>query len=234
VVSSWTVRASRTTCAARRRWQASRTRRSGSAKPERSRDSRSSSACSVWSKRAWSSRAVGPRGETTGSRGGGTALCGSRSSASRVAASGARRHVARNASASRVRRPWRVMASPNFTCSARGNAARACAMVAESRPSSTCAASGAASRRPSIKRRSTQPRPRPSSLAICVGVRWSSSASERTMRASSIGLSVRRGALASSSRALRTTPGASSTTTGTCVCPSPVQLARRLKPSSTS
>lgn len=227
-------RASRTTWAARRRWEASRTRRSGSAKPERSRDSRSSSARSVWSKRIWSSRAVGPRGETAASRGVGTALCGSRSRASRVAVSLVTRQAARNASASRVRRPWRVMVSASFGCSARGNAASAWAMVAESRPSSTYPAREAASRRPSIRRRSTQPRPRPSSLAICTGVRWSSSASERTTRASSIGLTVRRGALASSSRALRTTPDASSTTTGTCVCPSPVQRARRLKPSSTS
>jgi len=126
------------------------------------------------------------------------------------------------------------MASARRGCSARGNAASVCAVVAESRPASTCAATAGASRRPSVRRRSTQPRPRSSSLAICVGVSWSSSASERTTRASSIGLSVRRGALASSSRALPTTPGASSTTTGTWVWPSRLQRAKRLNPSSTS
>ncbi len=223
------------TWAASRRWQASRTRRSGSGKPVRGTVSSSSRARSVWSNRAWRSRAVAPRGETTGSRGAGTAPRGSRRSASRVGPSSpARRQAVRNASASRVRRPWRMMASARRGCSARGKAARLCAVVVESRPSSTYGAKTGASRRPRVRRRSTQPRPRPSSLPICGAVSWSSSASERTTRASSIALSVRRGALASSRRALRTTPGASSTTAGTWVWPSAIQRATRLNPSSTS
>ena len=222
------------TCAASRRWQASSTRRSGSGKPVRSRCASSARARSVCAKRASIPRAVGLSGETAASPGAGVALRGSRSRASRLAGSGVARQVARKASASRERRPCRSMTAASRGCSPRGTVASVAAVVAESRPSSTCRARSGASRRPRVRRRSTQPRPRSRSRAICAGDSWSSSLSERTTRASSIGLRVRRGALASSSRALATTPGASSTTTGTCVCPSRTHWVRRLKPSSTS
>jgi hypothetical protein len=77
--------------------------------------------------------------------------------------------VASIASASRARSPWRTMLSASRFCSPGGKLARVLAVVAESRPSSRWRPSSGVSRRPSVKRRSTQPRPRPSSLVICVG-----------------------------------------------------------------
>jgi hypothetical protein len=85
-----------------------------------------------------------------------------------------------------------------------------------------------------VRRRWTQAFLRPRSLAIAVGLSPSSSVSEATTRASSMGPAVLRAALAARSRAFMATPETGSTTTGTSFRPSLFQTVRRLKPSMTS
>jgi hypothetical protein len=86
-------------------------------KPAWSARENSSSAASAASRREAKSAAVAPRGEAPWSGGEGSAERGSRSSASRVASSGAARKVARNAAASRLVRAWRRRISTSFICS---------------------------------------------------------------------------------------------------------------------
>lgn len=66
------------------------------------------------------------------------------------------------------------------------------------------------------------------------GVSWSSSASEATTRASSMGPEVFRAALAERIRAFMAIPETGSSTTGTSLRLSLLQTTRRLKPSMTS
>lgn len=174
------------------------------------------------------------RGQAPGSGAVGPARRGSRRRASRVAGSTVVRHAARNASASRVRSPWRSMVSARRRWSAAGTAHRPYATVAVRAPASTRAAASGASLRASVRRRSVQPGPWPRSRAIAAAVSPSSSASEPTTRASSIGPTVLRGVLAAKRSALAAGPTACSATTGTLARPSRRHRARRLKPSTTS
>lgn len=179
--------------------------------------------------------AVAPSAEPPWSRAAGVAPLGSRTSASRVGASVEARQVARNASASREVSACRSTASPSRFCSARPKAESARAAVSESLPRSSRAAISGARRRASVSRRSTQRGFRPRILAMAVSESWSSSRREATTRASSIGLAVLAGVLASRRRAfMAARVSTASTTTGISPRPSARQRARRLNPSRTS
>lgn len=141
--------------------------------------------------------------------------------------------AAQRAWASRVRRPCLWIASARRRWSAVASEQSAHAVVVERCPTSTRAASSGASLRARRRRRSTQPRPWPTALPMASGVR-PSSASERTMRASSMELAVRRGELAARMQAFCASPPTASTTTGTVVRPSAFHRESRLWPSRTS
>jgi len=220
--------------ATRRRLRASSTRRSTSGKPEKSAWTSSSSAFSVVSNRRSIWEAVGPRGEASWSRGRGCAESGSRRSASRVTLSGAARYVATKASASRVRRACRRTASARRFCSEGPKGQRVNATESDRLPVSRRILSSEMRRRVKRSRRSTQVFFRPRSFEIAAGERRSSSDREATTRASSIGLVVLGGELASRIRALEAKPLTGSRTTGTFCRPSLRHWARRLNPSRTS
>jgi hypothetical protein len=136
--------------------------------------------------------------------------------------------------ASRVDRPWRLEASASWTWLGRSNSQMATATVRESRPASRRSFSSGASFLERRRRRATQVFFRPRSFATAVGLRWSSSTSEATTRASSMALEVLLPALASRSRAFSAIPLAASTTTGISPWPSSAHRASRLNPSTTS
>jgi len=179
--------------------------------------------------------ATWPSGDAPGcSRSPGDALLGSRANATRVAVSGATRHVERNAPASRVESPCRSHASPSRRCSPAPNSHSASAVESDSRPQSSRTPISGASCLASVSRRSTQCFFLPSNFPIAAGDILSSSRSDATTRASSIGLAVFPGEFAARSRAFRSIPDTSSTTTGISLRPSPFHRASRLKPSRTS
>lgn len=142
--------------------------------------------------------------------------------------------MTRKARASRVERPWRLEASANWTWLGRSYSQRATATVKERRPASRRTFNSGARFLSRRRRRATQVFFRPRSFETAVGLRWSSSISEATTRASSMALEVLLAPLASRSRAFRAMPLAVSTTTGTSPWPSPAHRARRLNPSMTS
>mgnify|MGYP007065220622 FL=1 len=220
--------------AERRRRRASSTRRSTSDKPLKSAWTSSASTLSAASNRAAISAAVLPSGEAPWSRGRGWAANGSCRSASRVTSSGAAWYVATKANASRVLSPWRMTAAARSFC-VRPPKAQSCnATVIDRLPPSSRQPRSGARRRARVRRRLTHVVLWSSNLAMATGLSLSSSVSDATTRASSMGPELLRAALADKSRAFIAMPRTGSTTTGTSFRPSLRQARKRLKPSTIS
>ena len=115
---------------------------------------------------------MGPSGETAGAPGAGVAR-GDRAAAPRASAvSGAARQVASMASASRVRSPWRTMLSARRGCSRGGQAGQGVRGGGRQPPGIEVArALGGQALAERQRADPPTPRPRPSSLVICVGER---------------------------------------------------------------
>jgi len=210
-------------------------RRSQSDRPSNDNWASSSRPCSTPCRRASMAAAVVPRGVAPCSVGAGRPVRGSRSSASWVTMSGAARYAARNTCASRTLRACRPMTWANRGCSFLANAHRPSASDNDNRLRSTCTCNSGARRRARSTRRCTQRTRWPSSLATALIDNPSSSSSDSTTRAWSMGPTVRDGALACSKRALSVMAAeASSITTGISRRPAAAQAAKRLKPSMTS
>ncbi len=129
---------------------------------------------------------------------------------------------------------WRSTAAAIFSCSLCASAQSACASVGPSTPSSMCFCSNGASWRASTRRCVTQCILCPTNSATPATV-MPSLVNASTTRASSIAVTVRRGALARSSASIASCrDDIGSTTTGTDDAPPSRQRARRLKPSTTS
>ena len=113
------------------------------------------------------------------------------------------------------------MATMSASCSRSATSESACASEGPIVPLASRSCAAVDSRVPSASREDTQRTRLPKRRATAVRVSPSSSRSEQTTRASSSGVSVRGGALASSnSRLCSRAPVACSTTTGACVAPS--------------
>lgn len=175
------------------------------------------------------------RGETAAGSGPGRSRpSGSRSSARRSVASALPKSSTRH-SASRAERPWRSAHSRSWPWASWSTSHRARARVGPMARRASRSAPAGDSREPSARRDSTQPLLWPSSRPMPEAVSPSSLASEQTTRASSRAVTVRGGALASSSRRFCSAAETGrSTTTGTRVAPCSRQRSRRLKPSRTS
>ncbi len=164
-----------------------------------------------------------------------TVSSGAESNRRRSRSSSAMRYALTRASDSRPFSPCWSTDAHSASCSSGCRAHSACARDTPTSPLSTRLATAGDSLSAITSRMPTQPGFFPHTPAIVFGPSLSSWRKDQTTRASSMGVSVRRGLLARSSATFCSTADSGrSTTTGTGSTPWLCQRSRRLNPSTTS